>query len=62
MEKVTYIWKIKLSLKFKKVCLQYSGYSFVSRASCDTKISEEMVSNAHVHQLKDLKHLDYLQR
>ena len=39
MEKVTYIWKIKLSLKFNKVCLQYAGYSFVSRASCDMKIS-----------------------
>ena len=62
MEKVTYIWKIKLSLTLYKVCLQYSGYAFVSCASCDMKISLEMVSNAHVHQLKDLKHLDYLQR
>ena len=32
-----------------KFCLEYSGYAFVSRASCDMQISLEMVSKAHVH-------------
>ena len=34
-----------------KFCLEYSGYAFVSRASCDMQISLQMVSNAHVYRL-----------
>ena len=34
-----------------KVCLEYSGHAFVSHAHCEMQISEEMVFNAHVHQL-----------